>query len=185
MTLYSADTSAFINGRRDVLPADTFGTFWHNIEVLIRRGNIRAVDVVRDEIRGRDDDTRKWVSQQPGLFVPLRREIQLATRKVLAEHPRLMGNAKNRNGADPFVIGYALAAGATVVTEERHEGSPNRPRIPIVCEMLGIPCTNLVGLAATYGSSMVERPLDADGYLSPITTGSRSSCTGTVRGPSG
>lgn len=160
MTLYSVDTSAFITGRRDVLPVQTFATFWHNIAVLIKRGDVRAVDVVRDEIRGRDDDTRKWVAQQTGLFVPLRREIQLATKKVLAAHPKLMGVAKNRNGADPFVIGYALAAGGTVVTEERHEGSPSRPRIPIVCEAMDVPCINLVGLAAKYGSSFVEKPLN-------------------------
>lgn len=80
MTQFSVDTSAFITGRRDMLPVETFGTFWHNNEVVIRRGDVRAVDVVRDELRARDDDTRKWASQQQGLFVPLRREIQLATR---------------------------------------------------------------------------------------------------------
>jgi hypothetical protein len=160
VTLYSVDTSALITGRRDVLPAQTFGTFWHNVEVIIRRGDVRAVDVVRDELRSRDDDTRKWASQQTGLFVPLRREIQLATREVLRAHPRLTGVAKNRNGADPFVIGYAIALGGTVVTEERHEGSTNRPRIPVVCDLMGVPWTNLVGLAAAYGAGFVERPLD-------------------------
>jgi Domain of unknown function (DUF4411) len=90
----------------------------------------------------------------------LRREIQLATRQVLAAHPKLMGNAKNRNGADPFVIGYALAVGGTVVTEERHDGSASRPRIPMVCALMGVPCTNLVGLAARYGASLVEKILD-------------------------
>lgn len=160
MTLFSFDTSAFISGRRDVLPASTFGTFWCNIEALIRRGEIRAVDVVRDEMRRRDDDTRKWASQQRGLFVPLRREIQLATRKVLTEHPKLMGIASNRNGADPFVIGFALAVGGTVVTEERREGSASRPRIPIVCELMSVPCTNLVGLAERFGAAFVEKPLD-------------------------
>lgn len=79
------------------LPVSTFGTFWGNVEVLIRRGEIRSVDVVRDELKSRDDDTRKWASKHSGLFVPLRREIQLATKKVLSEHPRLMGVGNARS----------------------------------------------------------------------------------------
>ena len=71
-----------------------------------------------------------------------------------------MGVAKSRNGADPFVIGYAIAVSGTVVTEERHEGSAARPRIPVVCDLMGVPWTNLVGLAGAYGAGFVERPID-------------------------
>jgi Domain of unknown function (DUF4411) len=49
-TLYSFDTSVFINGRRDLLPPKVFPTLWANIEQLIADGVIRSVDVVRDEL---------------------------------------------------------------------------------------------------------------------------------------
>jgi Domain of unknown function (DUF4411) len=159
VVIYSFDTSAFIQGRRDVLPAETFTTFWANLATLIRRGEIRAVDVVKDELAVRDDETKKWAVAQPGLFVPLSREVQLATRKVLALHPKLMGVGNQRNGADPFVIGLAVALGGTVVTEERQLGSPSRPRIPHVCEAMEVPHTNLVGLAQSFGRDFVEKPL--------------------------
>jgi Domain of unknown function (DUF4411) len=161
VTLHSFDTSAFIQGRRDVLPADTFKTFWSNIEVLIKRGEIRSVDVVRDELAARDDDTRRWAKTQNGLFVPLNRQAQLATREVLARHPRLMGVGNQRNGADPFVIALAMTSGGAVVTEERQTGSLIRPRIPHVCESLGVPCINLVTFAGRHGLEFVEKPLRA------------------------
>jgi hypothetical protein len=62
----------------------------------------------------------------------------------------------------PFVIGFALAVGGTVVMEEWHEGSASKPRIPIVCELMGIPWTNMVGLAGHYGAGFVEKPLISD-----------------------
>jgi Domain of unknown function (DUF4411) len=98
---------------------------------------IRAVDVVRDELSRRDDDVTTWGRAQSGLFVALDVDIQLATRDVLTRHPRLMGKGGGRNAADPFVIGLARAHGGVVVTEETMSGNLSKPRIPDVCEALG------------------------------------------------
>lgn len=46
---------------------------------------------------------------------------------------------KDRSRADPFVIATAKVIGATVVTDEKH-GAEKDPRIPFVCERLGVPC---------------------------------------------
>ena len=106
---YSFDTSAFINGRRDLLPPTTFPTVWTNIEAIIVSERIRSVDAVKHEIMQKDDDVSAWARDQRDLFVDLEEDIQAATRCVLAHHPRLMGVGGNRNAADPFVIGMALA----------------------------------------------------------------------------
>jgi hypothetical protein len=153
VNVFSFDTSAFINGRRDLLPPEVFPTLWGNVEEMIAAGQVRSVDVVRDELDVRDDDTCKWARAQPDLFVDLTLEVQKATRQVLRTHPKLMGVGGQRNGADPFVIGFALAYGGTVVTEERLQGSVVRPHIPDVCAALAIPWMNLVTFARNQGWS--------------------------------
>jgi hypothetical protein len=47
--------------------------------------------------------------------------------------------------ADPFVIGLAIANKSAVVTEETLSGNLMKPRIPDVCNSLGVRCTNLAG----------------------------------------
>lgn len=151
MPLYSFDTSAILNGRRDQLPPSVFSTLWQQIEALITEGSIRSVEVVRDELGKRDDDANTWARAQSDLFVPLDQDIQLATKQILQAHPKMMGTGGGRNGADPFVIGLALARTGTVVTDETFSGNLNKPRIPDVCRAVSVPCVNLVGFVQAQG----------------------------------
>lgn len=145
--VFSFDTSAFIKGRRDLLPPEVFPTFWSKIEQEIAVGSVRAVDEVRQELSKRDDDTRKWAVSQSGLFVELEIDIQESTTAVLTEHPKLTGMGGGRHQADPFVIGFALARNGTVVTEELRTNSLGKPRIPDVCDAMGVRCLSLVEFA--------------------------------------
>ena len=59
--------------------------------------------------------------------MPLEHDIQEATKAVLAACPRLMAqHGANRNSADPFVVGLALARDGTVVTQETPGNSEKR-----------------------------------------------------------
>jgi hypothetical protein len=151
--LYSFDTSSLLNGRRDLLPPNVFGSVWQQIEVAIVDGEVRAIDVVRDELSKRDDEVLQWVKTQHGLFVPLDEGVQRATTDVLDAHPKLMGHGGGRNEADPFVIALAITTGATVVTEETKSGNLAKPRIPDVCGALGVPCCGLIGFLQQQGYS--------------------------------
>lgn len=153
MTLYSFDTSSLLNGRRDLLPPEVFRSLWSNIEAMIPGGEIRAIDVVRDELRRRDDAVAQWARSQTALFVALDADIQRATRDTLAHHQKLMGKGGGRNAADPFVIGLARARDGIVVTEETLSGNLDRPRIPDVCEALAVPWLNLIGFVQAQGWS--------------------------------
>lgn len=136
---YSFDTSAFINGRRDLFRPNTFGAIWDAIEDMIKLGSIRAVDEVKVEVARQDDEVAKWAKKQRNLFVPLEHDIQNATKEVLAVCPRLMAqHGANRNSADPFVIGLALARAGIVVTQETAANSSNKPRIPDVCVQMKV-----------------------------------------------
>lgn len=144
LPFYSFDSGAIINGRRDIFKPKTFAALWGQIEKMIATGQVRAVDEVKHEVMKKDDDAAKWARAQSGLFVPLAAEVQRATRTVLAEHPKLLGiGGGPRNGADPFVIGLALAHGGAVVTQENRRGSLDKPKIPDVCEAMGVRCLTL------------------------------------------
>lgn len=149
--LYSFDTSAILNGRRDLFRPTVFHTLWAHIEDAITAGLIRSVDEVQREIARRDDDTRQWADAQSGLFVPLDLPIQQSATQVLNLHPRLIGQGGRRSAADPFVIALAIVNNGTVVTDEHATGNMNRPHIPDVCGDLGVPCLNLMEYIEAQG----------------------------------
>ena len=149
--LYSFDTSALINGRRDLLPPGIFITLWQRVEVMIAAGPIRCVDVVKTELGRRADAIYTWALAQNGLFVELEQDIQIATSEVLREHRRLVGKGGLRNAADPFVIGLARARRGAVVTEEHATGNLEKPHIPDVCAAMGVRCIGLVEFIGDQG----------------------------------
>ena len=138
MTLYSFDTSSLLNGRRDLLPPSTFPTLWANLEAMITAGAIRCVDLVRDELAVREDEVHQWAMAQDNLFLPLTADVQTAVREVLHEHQRIIGIGSGRSGADPFVIALARARDGVVVTEETLSRNLTKPKIPDVCDAMGI-----------------------------------------------
>jgi hypothetical protein len=148
---YSFDTSAIINGRRDIFKPTTFGPIWDAIEDMIRAGQVQAVDEVKRELKRKSDEANAWAKRCSNMFVPISREIQLSTRKVLAAHPRLLGQGGGpRNGADPFVIALAHARGGTVVTQETPRNI-KKPRIPDVCNDMAIPWMTLPDFVDAQG----------------------------------
>jgi hypothetical protein len=149
--LYSFDTSAMINGRRDLFPPELFPTLWAKIEGLVASGAIRATDTVRDELKRKDDTTKEWAAAQVGLFLELDEDIQTATSAVLRAHPKMMGKGGGRNEADPFVVGLAIARNGIVVTQETLSKNIEKPRIPDVCQAMGVRCIPLVEVIRDQG----------------------------------
>lgn len=148
---YSFDTSAILNGRRDLFRPTVFQTLWVQIEGAIEAGQIRSVDEVQRELSRRDDDAKRWADAQGDLFVPLETPIQQSAAQILAVHDRLVRQGGRRSGADPFVIALAMVRNGTVVTEETATGNLDKPRIPDVCVDLGVPCLNLMEYIEAQG----------------------------------
>jgi hypothetical protein len=67
-------------------------------------------------------------------------QIQHEVRAILREHRRLIH--AGRSGADPFVVALAKIHDCTVVCEEGR-GKKNLPKIPDVCDALGLRCIKL------------------------------------------
>jgi hypothetical protein len=138
VTLYSLDTSALMDAWHRHYPVDVIPALWRAIEEGVTEGRFFAAEEVKTELARKDDDLLKWARRQRGFFVDLDAAQQAAVAEVLHEFPRLIGAQKGRSGADPFVIALARTRGAVVVTGENDDGSPDRPKIPLVCRHFGI-----------------------------------------------
>jgi hypothetical protein len=72
--------------------------------------------------------------------------------EILATFPKLVDTRKDRGRADPL-IALGKTRYCLVVTGERNQGSPSRPRIPLVREHFGIRCITLLQLMQDRGWS--------------------------------
>ncbi len=71
--------------------------------------------------------------------MPLETDVQDRVREIGTVFQSLVGGDADRNFADPWVVGLAMARGLTVVTGETRPGSPDSPTIPRVCNHFGVP----------------------------------------------
>lgn len=146
---YSVDSSSLIEGFREIVPYLNFPSFWNrDLPGLVTSGDLRASEAVRWELEAQDDELLTWVREFEDFFIPIDEPIQYEVREILADFPRL--THAGRSQADPFVIALAKINGCTVVCEERG-GKSTRPRIPYVCDALGIRCIRLMELLQEQG----------------------------------
>lgn len=140
---YSIDTSEILHAWQRY-PPDVFPDVWANLDYLIGQGIIIASEAVLWELEVKHDKPWDW-ARQSGMFVPMDGDIQERVDAILEKYPRLVDERKEQSGADPFVIALAQIEGCTVVTGEVY-GTPNRPKIPDVCDALSIRWIDIVQL---------------------------------------
>ena len=150
---YSVDSSAIIEAWQRVYPKDIFAGFWERMGQAASEGEIGIAEEVHTELQKKDDEVLGWVDEHPEMVIPIDNLTQTAVRQILADHPRLIDNRRNRtrSGGDPWVIAVAIVHGLTVVTYEHPSGTLAKPKIPDVCEAMGIPCIDVVGLIRAEG----------------------------------
>lgn len=148
---YSVDTSAIIEGWIRDFPPDVAPHAWIQIEESIDDGVLVASEEVLIELEKKHDKVYEWACQRKHMFVPTDEKIQEAVKSILRNHKKLIDTRKNRSGADPFVIALAVVKRLIVVTAENPSGNPEKPKIPNVCEALGIRWLNMVGLFREEG----------------------------------
>jgi hypothetical protein len=149
---YSVDTSSLINGFRINYPYLNFPRLWNeNIPSLVASGELRATEEVLVELKQQDDELIQWIEEYSDeLFVEIDDPIQREVIAILRGFPALIHAGRGRSGADPFVIALAKLHTCVVVTEEGR-GSVKHPKIPDVCDALGVPCIRLVDMIAEQG----------------------------------
>jgi hypothetical protein len=132
-TVWCLDTSALVNPWNKTYPPDVAPGYWEGLVRILAENRLVASEEVRNEIEQVADDLLAWTKANITYWYPITDAVQNIVRRVMASHPKLVDARKGRSRADPFVIGSAAAAGATVVTTEEH-GTVGKPKIPYVCE---------------------------------------------------
>jgi hypothetical protein len=142
---FCVDTSGWLDGWHRHYPRDVFPSLWQNVEQRVSGSDIIASEEVYVEVQKKDDDLHDWMKQRKFMFIPANESIQRRVADVLATYPRLVDTLKGRSQADPFVIATAVETGSIVVTGESI-GTATRPRIPFVCQQLGIRCITFLDM---------------------------------------
>ncbi len=146
---YCIDTSSLIAAWEERYPIDHFPNFWKLFETAIEDGNIFASIAVHDETERKSKELYEWLSDRADIFVELEEDVQVEVKAILAKHPKLVMEKKQRYAADPFIIATAKVKGLTIVTEEKVTGTLNRPNIPDVCNDYGLAYINLLQFIKT------------------------------------
>jgi hypothetical protein len=132
-------------------PLDVFDGIRVQVEALVASGDIRAVDVVRDELHAVGPPAvHAWAKGQSGLFVLLDPELQEAGAAIEANYPDLADHRGMHQSADAYVIALAQRHGGVVVSQEtaaaEKRNAKHQHYIPDVCRELGLTCISLLGL---------------------------------------
>lgn len=148
---YVIDTCS-LTKMRHTYPRDLFPTAWAKLDELCAAGILISAEDVLEELSAFDDEIYVWAQgQQVGFFYPLNEEVQAQASKILGDYPGLLDLRKNKSSGDPFIIATAKINRCTVVTEEKRTNSESRPKIPNVCDELGVECINIVEMFRREG----------------------------------
>ena len=150
--LYCLDTSALIDGLERYYPEANFPALWERVDELIEAGRFFISEEVWEELQQKDEVAQEWArTRLGGLVVATDGPVITATQRVLRNHELLVKNMKGRNRADPFVIAVAQTRGAIVVTGEGGDGNARKPKIPYVCQELGLHCIRFLDVVRAEG----------------------------------
>lgn len=155
MPKYSIDTSAILDAWVRYYPYDTFPSFRNKFKTLAESQEGIATELIEHELSKKDDRCHKWFKQNnlTGFFVELTDSVQNAVLDILKNpnYQRLVEDRKGTYGADPFVIALAKVEDLIVVTGERATNNLAKPKIPDVCNDMGIECINILDLMRREG----------------------------------
>lgn len=146
--MYCIDTSSILHAWRRDYPPDRFPSLWRELEALVAAQQLIAPDEVLSELERRDDEVCEWARQNAQMFVEPDGPVQDGVRDIVDRWDTFVP-AESYDGvwADPYVIALAQTRAATVVTGEvLVPPNARRPRIPNICQALGVPWMALLGM---------------------------------------
>jgi hypothetical protein len=172
--IYCLDTSGILDGWKRHYPKEILPDLVADMDTLVsQRRIIIPEDVVR-ELKRHDDDAYRWAAKHKSCHIPLSEEIQqFAKEVVLAQFPKLLAVSAGKSGGDPWLIATAKTHGAIVVTGE-HFGGAAHPKVPFVCEQLGIPHCKFIDILKKEGWNFTRRATRSKRIVEPPMIGGKS-----------
>ena len=155
---YCLDANVFIEGWNKYYSMQLCSSYWVILDKLAQDGRVFAPIEVKREILQHDDGLAAWIKPRPYLFKDITLEVQNHLRQIMASYHRLVDNTRQRSIADPWVIAFAIAEEAIVVTKEMPAGlGSRRIKIPDVCYALNVPWMDDFQFAREIGMSFEAR----------------------------
>ena len=144
-TVYSFDASSLIEAYHSY-PFDRFPSLWEKLEALIKNDRLKMFELVFDD-EVKDEEIKDWYKEkQLKPYIRVRID-QIDQNKAQALIPILVDPKTGESGGDPWVIALAQdLPNGIVVTQEKPSRNKDKPKIPNVCNDLGIECVDLIGL---------------------------------------
>ena len=149
MVDFWVDTDSYVSPSRGPYRFALLPQFWAKLEELAQAGIIASPDAVFEELNGYEDSLEEWsIQQRDTLFLPASVDIQSSFNQVIQgvqSNPRFKPHhiAKFSDGADPWLIAYAMSLGGRIVTFEKPEPHSTKPKIPDVAGDFGIQCIQI------------------------------------------
>lgn len=140
---YVIDTNVIIDGHHKYDLKSKYPHLWNAIAILINQHRLVCPREVLTELQ-RGDDGLYECTKSAGVVVEPGDECTSIVDEITGRFTNWV--CKNKNHADPWVIGEAEWRGFTVVTQEKH-------MIPKVCKNRGVHCTNFEGMMKAEGLS--------------------------------
>jgi len=155
---YILDANIFIEAKNRYYAFNLCPGFWDSLLHHNSMGNLESIDRVRNKELSEGDDLDAWSKKSPELFASTDSKFVLADYGEIIQwvqsQERFTNAAKSEfsSGVDAWVIAYAKANNAIVVT---HEVSAPKSRtdvkIPDVCNHFNIKCTNTFDMLQKLG----------------------------------
>lgn len=143
---YILDANVFIEAARRYYAFDIAPAFWQALVNSAGNGQVLSIDHVKKEIIRKNDELKTWANGDFNSgFVPTADKDVIGAYGQVIEwvsgHKQFDDAAKAQfaDGADGWIIAYAMAKGCIVVTQEQFNPDIKR-RVPIpnVCRQFGV-----------------------------------------------
>ena len=146
MSVYLIDANIFIEANNRYYGLNFCPAFWDWLIIQNKAGKVASVEKVAEELL--DEKIKTWAEARGASFFlapdgVVLDKLQIVSNWVKERYLESDERQKFLEGADYWLIAHALAHSHTVVTQERASDSPKRPKIPTVCDGLGVNCIDL------------------------------------------
>jgi len=160
--IFLIDSNTLVAPNQQYYPFDMAPGFWDQMKECIETGRIIIASIVFDEVKAGSDDLSKWIDQFKSMtFDHKDKDIVIAIGEILdflRNSPKYSSAAvlswSDIKIADPWLIAIAKTYEYTVVTFEKSSNSPNKPKIPDICDHFGVKYCDLFKMMRALSFSL-------------------------------
>lgn len=151
--IYCIDACSLISAWKDNYPPDHFQTLWDKLDSLIDEGRLLSSKEVLLELERQDDNLHLWAEARQSIFLEADIQTQRCVSQIVTAFPTFVPETSPDGvWADPYLIAISKTRRCILVTGEKLAGpGAKRPKIPNICNEMGIQWCTIIGLIRLEG----------------------------------